>query len=177
MEKILSDNDIKFLEELAHELKTQDNMYTAKPLIFQIAEPFIDWGTDSECSDVSAFYINGDKYEDGEIVEYLRGIDEIYEGLSDNLSNDEIESILDECDIEYSYIYGRNDIRYKGSFITRESAQNHLDMNYYHYSKDSYVYTNHAWRNYELENLLNIVEKFDKSHIISGSIHINNKEQ
>ena len=38
MQNILTKDDIKFLKELAIELKTQDRQYTAKPVFYQIAE-------------------------------------------------------------------------------------------------------------------------------------------
>ena len=49
----------------------------------------------------------------------------------------------------------------QGAFLTLKSAERHLKENNYNYSKKAHVYVSYAWRNQELEKLLNIIEKFD----------------
>lgn len=89
--EILSEEEIEFLKNLAHELKTQDTRYTTKPVIYQIID------------------------KDGK----------------------------------------------RGAFLTMKSAEKHLKENSHHYDKTAHIYVSYAWKNEELERLLNIVEKFD----------------
>lgn len=49
----------------------------------------------------------------------------------------------------------------QGAFLTLKSAERHLKENNYNYSEKAHVYVSYGWRNPELEQLLNIIEKFD----------------
>jgi len=46
---------------------------------------------------------------------------------------------------------------YKGLFLDEESAEIHLKQNHYHYTDNSYVYCNHAFRSDNLKQFLEAV--------------------
>jgi hypothetical protein len=43
-----------------------------------------------------------------------------------------------------------------GPFLTEEAAKKHIEANYYHYN-EPYIYVNSAWRNYEMQELMQII--------------------
>ena len=158
MKNILTNEDLEFLKELANELKTQDNLATRKPLIFKIAVPGINWLAAADYSEDIAFHIDTEVYTDVEAIEYLNNTYEL--NLSNDLDHEKIKELLDENGETFEELYGINNITYKGEFLTRKSAAEHLKSNLHHYTKDSYIYIDHGYRNPILEKLLNIVEKF-----------------
>lgn len=56
----------------------------------------------------------------------------------------------------------------QGAFLTMKSAEKHLEENRHHYREEAHIYVSHAFRNPELEKLLDIIEKFDNEDIISN---------
>jgi hypothetical protein len=158
MEKILNKEDLEFLRELAHELKTQDNLCTRKPLVFQIADKRIEWIPTTEIDGEYGVFLNDDwtNYDEESLREYIK--DEYEVDIEDF---EEMLEFLDEHDIKYTEARGIEKIEYKGAFLTSRAARNHFECNDYHYGADSYVWCDSGWRNPELEKLLNIIEKFD----------------
>lgn len=171
--------DLTFLKELAKELKTQDNCATATPLIFKIRETNIVTGMDTEFVDnICIADCEGNLYiEPSELLEYIEETyaeedDDTIEtilnraGFEDgdlNLNDfDDLNRLLEELGDDGWTVTGYvEEYTYKGEFLTRESAINHLESNRHHYKKDAVVYATHGWRNPVLEQLLEIVKKFD----------------
>ena len=172
MQNILTKDDIKFLKELAIELKTQDRQYTAKPVFYQIAEQKKIIGIDPDYADnqIVCSY-NGDEWE-GEFEEVcdrlaehfeLDTSDEDFQFIKEYGTYDElIEYIEKKTGYDQLYTTGYDYYtEYKNAFLTNKACEKHLKENQHHYDKEnSYVYGSHAWRNPELERLLEIVEKF-----------------
>ena len=68
-------------------------------------------------------------------------------------------SISDYCDeievgsFTYKYVH-------EGCFLTEKACREHIEKNHYHYSKDAVPYCTHAWRNPEMELIIELLEKF-----------------
>ena len=49
------------------------------------------------------------------------------------------------------------EVKQKNVFLTQKAIDKHMKDNHYHYSSAAYAYLDHAWRNPELEKLLEAV--------------------
>lgn len=174
MEEILTIEEIRFLKQLAHELKTQDRRGTSKPVIYQISDISVDWNRNREEFDTIMIYLDGDYLESlEEMKNYIKenpeefDLDYIYydeekETLQEVIEGydvDEIASIFE--DNGFDVCYGKYTRELKGAFLTEKSAKEHLELNAHHYDKKAKIYVSYGWRNPVLEKLLNIIEKFE----------------
>lgn len=171
--------DLTFLKNLANELKTQDNCATATPLIFKIRETNIVAGMDTDIvDDICIVDCEGNLFtEPSELIEFIE--DNYSEEDDDNINSivnragfeedeldlndfNDLHKLLEELGSDGWTVTGYvEEYIYKGEFLTRESALQHLECNRHHYKKDAVVYATHGWRNPTLEKLLDIVKKFD----------------
>lgn len=172
----MKQEDKKFLEELAHELNTQDNCATRNPVwcimdkhyvntpegageeyrVFDsdeceayTLEDFADYALDT-------FYREEETYMDSHIKEEIVKCTSTFD-LQNVLEkffliNTEFYSIYEvslEC-------YIPNDAT---SFLTKKSAEEHLKANAHHYSPYARAYALSAWRNPVYERLINIIKE------------------
>ena len=170
----LTTEDLTFLKELAHELRTQKNYATAKPLVFKIREIIVVTGAEWEYAK-GACLIDEDYQtylEPREVVEILeqehleegqtlRGIAEEHDIDLDEEDLDSLFELTEAMGLEWKSSYYSETERFSGAFLTERAAREHLEANYYHYNSTAHVYCTCGWRNPELEQLLEIVEKFD----------------
>lgn len=162
----LTEEDIKFLKELKHELNTQDNRITANPRFYQIqSEKF-----------VGNVYKEGEYFEvlhDGEsigIFEYSRdGVEELKQHLREYYDEDEeklkeIEEIetynLDNSELNLECIVGDYEHVYVNAFLTEKACKRHIEGNKHHY-RNPVDYLQFAFRNPELERVLDILSKIE----------------
>lgn len=170
----LTEEDIKFLKELAHELKTQDRRGTNKPVLYQISDIDVIWSDNSEDYDDVKIMLDYefleteeemkkyilDNFEEFEMsYHYLDNEKDLIEDDINNLDIDEIINMFEEAN--YTILYAHNHKKTRGAFLTKRSAEEHLKENSHHYSQNAKVYVDYAWRNPELKKLLEIIEKFD----------------
>ena len=100
--------------------------------------------------------------------QYIIDYPEAFETDSDDLRKEVIEDYdIDEIveiykESEFNISYGHHERELKNAFLTKKSAEQHLEENRHHYHEKAHVYVSYAWRNPELEKLLDILEKFDK---------------
>lgn len=171
MNNILTNEDIQFLKELANELKTQDRLCTGKPVIYQIREEEMITGIDLDYTDNHCLI---DTYDGCEIY---KSVEEAKEYFNDYYEHDkdykeflidvnnaeslsEIYDVLESHDFECWYYTGYDKRhKYSNFFLTKKALDTHVKQNHYHYKNPDY-FINHAWRNPELQRLLEIVEKF-----------------
>lgn len=166
----LTDDEIKYLKELQTELNTQVVVGQAEPYYFVIKDYKKIYG-DS--------VVNADgicvMYDDDEPVE-------IYEG--DFLDYEDLYSVIAKFFDEHGYDYEKNEevyseygvlncfhskvyiteyeevVDYKNFFLTQKAAQEHLRLNYYHYSKNAHTYAMTIWRSQE-ELLFKLLKEID----------------
>jgi hypothetical protein len=154
----ISDEIYDKLIKLANEMTTQDPRATRMPHMFQIR----DWKKvyrDYPNGDIQIYLDrqSGSEIETvDELVDYLNNceiefeeteIREMWENDRDFGLQDWIEENATELE-QYSYSL---EPEYTNSFLTAKAAQEHLDINYYHYHAKADVYLNHAWRNPEAD--------------------------
>lgn len=160
----LTDEEIRFLQVLAHKLKTQDTSCTRKPVYFNIQESETIFGMDRGYAEDCLLI--GDEYDDiytlEEAVEHLKK----YYGFADSELDElydleDIQEFLDKQGIDNTLTGYRKELRCSGVFLTRDAANEHIEING-HNLKEPFVYCQHAFRNPELEKLLEIIEKFDR---------------
>ena len=177
--------EIKFLQELQEELKTQDTDYQATPRFWGIMNYRIVPGNEEydDCH-TSYFHNDGDHSEFADVEdlkEFLTEhyLDEIDEYLDPDATKD-LKELLDgentsfddlwefvtnhmngdgyynECPVkEESFIVT------SAMFLTKAEAKKHLELNHYHYSSKAHTYAMTAWRAPKVERLLKILESFD----------------
>jgi len=160
----LTDEDIQFLQSLAHELKTQDRSCTAKPVYFTIREKETVFGFDPDYSDSICLLI-GDDYETFlNLDEAIKHLKEYYEFTESELVDlEDLESVsefLEGRGINCTLTGYKNQYNHSGAFLTRAGANQHIEINGHNLDKPI-AYCHHVFRNRELERLLQIVEKFE----------------
>ena len=170
MQKIeISQEDYEFLKELQHELNTQPNDGNADPVYWGVMETR-EVGVPDGCGDPIIYMGDGATMELAEAVEYAKDYvsydietkkyDERWEKLDKNSMSDFVEFCHDT--------FGWNDVRIiyvdkeqklsdtTGAFLTKRACQEYISkFGYNHYNPHTYAMT--AYRNFELERLLNIL--------------------
>ena len=171
MEDIFTIEEIRFLKQLAHKLKTQDRRGTSKPVIYQILDINVRWDNDDSegFDEVKVFDNDGNildtledmkKYIIDNPEEFEIDLEDLSKETIENYDIDEIIEIYKEAKFDVSY--GHCEQELKNAFLTKKSAEQHLEENGHHYHEKAHIYVSYAWRNAELEKLLDILEKFDK---------------
>ncbi len=174
----MKQEDKQFLIELAHELNTQDNCATRNPVWCIMDKHWIvaaegcgetlRVGYDDHDYDLKDFahHVIDDwecKSEDDDFLANL------YDKIVDCSSTDELLDVLDENCVNF-YKYDSNISMYEAKleeyicrdttgFLTKESAEEHLAKNWYHYSPYARAYALSAWRNPVYERLINIIKE------------------
>lgn len=178
----MTNDDLKFLSKLSEELRTQDNCGTADPYFFTIHTKQKVYTPDG-CGDFYEFHDSDRDYSKEEFIEELfdyydlkKGLNE-YKVKSEMLNETDPDSILfiaeesfkdfdsEDYGIAYYNLEFSEHRNVKSPFLTRKSAEQHLQANAHHYSKDAFVYCNYAFRNPELERLVKILKNTDWSKI------------
>ena len=160
----LTDDDLQFLKQLAHTLRSQDS---AKPVIFQVYERGRRILIDPDYADGMCLVLGEDGeefFEDTlEQAKEFLGEAELSPEQEDALSKvstlDELKDFCDDADIDCHWTGYVEDADFHGAFLTQEACERHIAVNRHHYA-DPIVFTASIWRNPELERLLAILEKF-----------------
>ena len=184
----LSNEDITFLKELQHELRTQERDCQASPRFWGVAETKREYGIDSDYGydgcvvriDFETYY---DDDEDGlsKFKEYLiENYEDDYNEEDENKNTSLVKELNDCDDIGEMYefacdkldidgdgitlVYYRNlenvVSQETGCFLTKRSCKKHIELNHYHYN-NPHTYAMTAWRNPEFEKLLNVIDKLN----------------
>lgn len=176
----MKQEDIDFLKELQHELNTQDHQSQASPRYWGIMERKTV-ATPDGCGDDVRFYFDecdGDFSMD-ELIEYVENYyveemdSEVREEWEDLLESEpspwEMKHFLEDNDIidEVRYVdVEEQDVlsEQTGCFLTRRAAQEYIDRFGYNHSQPR-TYAMTAYRNFELERLLDILQTMDIDEI------------
>lgn len=169
----LTAEDLQFLRQLAHTLRTQDTAYSAKPVVFQVMEQKRRTPVDPAYADGMCLVLGEDGeefFEDNlaQAKEFLSD-DELSSeemGLLDNVATlEDLKDFCDDAGIDYHWTGYEDDERYSGEFLTREACERHIAANRHHY-RNPQVFARSLWRNPELERLLAILEKFAEGGVL-----------
>ena len=166
--EVLTPDDVKFLTELANELKTQNTAGTANPVIYQIMERKKDPGIDPAYADGMVLYLGEDSEEffDKDVAgaqSWLRDD----EWTADELATinaavclNDLAAFCERHGVPYHFTGYRDSETFQGCFLTLRALNQHVAYNNYHYHHPVSYAQAAGWRNPELERLLAIVEKF-----------------
>jgi hypothetical protein len=180
----MTKEQIQFLKELQHELKTQDNVGQADPRFWVVAQE--EWHNCWEETAEDTHYYGGETT--------LESFEEVKQHLKDNGYFDENGYVNDVSlekweDVEDFHIDSINDyddlpeyikneyyevpvrrvhvIKQDTMFLTRRECQEHIERNYYHYNKTVHPYAMTAWRSPQFEKLIKILQtaNFDENEV------------
>lgn len=147
-------DDVKFLQELAQEMRTQDRAATADPYFYVIQRTTnlpapegygersvrVDWSGDP------TVYRNKEDF-----FEYVKE----RQNQDDPIIDEQLEKEWDRLDV-----YGEHDVIVEDNvFLTKKGYLEHVELNG-HNLREHQVYIKHAWRNPEMDNLIKIIKKF-----------------
>ena len=184
---ILNKEELDFLVDLGHELKTQDNLATRKPVVWRIQNLVkIPISISVDDPDIFRIIIDGDYYEwkCNELPNTMtKVIDEIsvnYPEVDEDhwavvmemaedfdgsyLSFEEIVAELDDIipeDVEGIYLVERYEFLDHEYFLTERAAREWMDRRMYKLNKPR-LYCDCSSETPELERLLEIVEKISE---------------
>ena len=164
--------DIEFLRDLQHELKTQDTDGNAEPVFWGVMETTLDLTDGDYAGEPYITYDDGywslkEAVEevDSQIMEYDQDIrsewsevdkhdpDEVYDFMKEKLHWD---NVYDVVYMEKKERLSRN----TGAFLTKRACKQYIEKYGYNHS-EPHTYAMTAFRNYELERLLNIIKNLN----------------
>lgn len=156
----LTDEMYEFLINLSKELNIQDNRCTASPYFFQIQEEKLiptGEGMGNEIWVHDDIVLRNENDIKEAIFDYKEwNVDnEEHQKMYNELSNFDIDDILEENFIKH---YETTQLTYQNAFITEKACKEHIRLNSYNYT-NPVDYLSHAFRNPELEKLLNFIKK------------------
>jgi len=164
--------EIKFLKELQHELKTQEIDGQASPRYWVVGDykwipTDVDNATrtsiftydDCECMELET-YIDNLKESGDYTDEQMEELENIFDWQDDEDTLKWIkENVTDDCHLVYEK--KEHVIKENTMFLTKQEAKEHIRLNHYHYTKEAHTYAMTAWRSPQVEKLINILETFD----------------
>lgn len=165
----MTQEDKRFLADLAKELNTQDNAGTRNPVWCIMDKEIVS--VPDGCGDFKVVT------DDERIILLEDFAEEMAEQVPDALKQeteealclcddtDELRTVLETNTSEDPDDYCMFDARKEDricrdatGFLTKKSAEEHLKQNAHHYSKDARAYALSAWRNPVYEKLINIIK-------------------
>lgn len=151
---------ITFMQELAREIKTQDNRITASPYYYVVM-------ASHEMIAPAGYGDNGDPYyysnEWREEHTHEDWVEILKQHNEENDDNVEIDEFISGCKE-----FGMHDVDVEDNvFLTFKGYKDHMRMNGHNYRhlKKPHSYVKHAFRNPEMENLLKAIMAFDTSDV------------
>jgi len=153
----ISDEDLKFLRELSHEIRTQDNAGTADPYFITVRTSRLVIVPQGHGSGDPVYH---DEQDDEPATALHKSTEEAAKALADyGLTDNEVSRRVDAL-VEYGTEEVESD---HNVFFTRVGYEAHMRLyghNYGHRSTmNPHSYTHHASRNPEIKRLLEIVQK------------------
>lgn len=173
----MTKEDLEFLKELQHELRTQDTDGQAAPRFWGILED--EWVVvPDDCGDEVRVFDNrdGDEYTPEDFVNFVREqlLEEDDQKLDKAWGDVDKDNINEVTDFANEYLLRDAkafDISKKervsnqtGCFLTKRAAKKHIELNDYHYTNPR-TYAMTAWRNPEFERFMNIFENLDLTEL------------
>lgn len=175
----MTKEELEFLKELQHELRTQDTDGQAAPRFWGILEEgqqvvpdgFGDYieVVDKTCGDAETFTPEDYVTHIRELL--LEEDDAEADEIWGSVDKDEICEVVEfatQClmrDAEVFEIKKTTNLSDQtGCFLTKRAAQKHIELNGYHYNNPK-TYAMTAWRNPEFEKFLNIFENLDLTEL------------
>ncbi len=176
----LSQEQIDFIKNLSHEMKTQDSRGTSQPYALVIQQDKIEYGIDKDYTDEFCIVWGDEVYHDNEYDDYVERVKQTIDDFkADGEKCDEWEDLYlsllgnydgmysgtpileDEMNIVGYKTYQTSDmINFFGGnlFLTEKSAEAYIDVNRHNLDNPK-TYGVHLYRNPEMEKLYEIIHK------------------
>lgn len=165
----ISQEDFEFLKELQHELNTQTTDGNAQPVYWGVMETALR-GVPEGCGIPIIYMGDGGTMSTAEAVayiekEYLKDLDEANQQewveIDKNDMDDVVRFMNENLDWhEVRIVYQRREefiSRETGAFLTKRACKEYIERFGYNHS-NPHTYAMTAYRNFELERLLNILK-------------------
>ena len=189
--RMLTADDISFLQDLQHEMNTQDTVGQRDPRYWVILETRRVTGLE----DGEELLINnetGEEYEGMEnALPFINKVAEehckdgraelaasgMYIDIYEEGDNTETFFGLDEAvdwlnehgkDVRITHYEDMKQVNPGPLFLTHRDADEHLGKNYYHYSEDACAFAMTAWRDPTIEKLWKILQETDWDAVAAG---------
>lgn len=184
---------VKFLKNLAQELKDQPTDCQAAPRFWVIKDyRWVPGNPEYNNCEVSHFHDDGDITEFKNVEELKLFLNLFYlDDASDILNSSgasKLREMLESEDTTFCELweFSSENFEYFNEcpvkkesyivpdtlFLTKREAQEHLKNNAHHYTSEAHTYAMTAWRSPTVKRLLNIIETFDWSAIEEKEGHI-----
>jgi len=194
----MDEKQIEFLEQLQHEMLTQDTVSQADPRFWVVQGTIKEYGYESEYADGYVIVLDCETTIESmeEAYEWLKEKDRdtVYgfeDGLisyyskkyEENTSLDDLEEVCEYIEAEkigivdicYPYISHYKNVEkiYSDTFfLTNDECKDHIERNYYHYSEDAHSYAMTAWRSPQVEMLYKILQTVDWKGTRRGGMQV-----
>jgi len=175
----MTKEELEFLKELQHELRTQDTDGQAAPRFWGILEEgqqvvpdgFGDYieVVDKTCGDAET-------YSPEDYVSHIRELllEEDDEEMNDVWEDTDKDDIKDVVWFANTYLDRNAEVfeikktthvsEQTGCFLTKRAAKKHIELNWYNY-RNAKTYAMTAWRNPEFEKFMGIFENLDLTEL------------
>lgn len=175
----MTKEELEFLKELQHELRTQDTDGQAAPRFWGILEEgqqvvpdgFGDYieVVDKTCGDAET-------YSPEDYVSHIRELllEEDDEEMDDVWEDTDKDDIKDVVWFANTYLDRNAEVfeikktthvsDQTGCFLTKRAAKKHIELNWYNY-RNAKTYAMTAWRNPEFEKFMGIFENLDLTEL------------
>jgi len=175
----MTKEELEFLKELQHELRTQDTDGQAAPRFWGILEEgqqvvpdgFGDYieVVDKTCGDAET-------YSPEDYVSHIRELllEEDDEEMDDVWEDTDKDDIKDVVWFANTYLDRNAEVfeikktthvsEQTGCFLTKRAAKKHIELNWYNY-RNAKTYAMTAWRNPEFEKFMGIFENLDLTEL------------
>lgn len=178
----MNKEQVEFLKELQHEMRTQDNVGQASPRFWVVGDykwRLVPEGygekttifcfdlnedrsfTHEEWVDELLSYLDDWQDDQPKAVEWMDELKLISKGERELETT--VEEVLDEIGCEYTiHEEEREHIVHPNTFfLTLKEAKEHILNNAHHYGQDAHPYAMTAWRSPQVEQLYNMLETID----------------
>jgi hypothetical protein len=167
---LFTDEDYKFLKDLQHELNTQENDGNADPVYWGVMETRLEPSPDG-CGEPFIYMGDGVVMTVEEAVQYInenieddKDLQEEWKGVDKDWMEDIADFIRDEMGIQECRVVWQEErssiSKNTGAFITKRACKEYIEKyRYNHSNPQTYALT--AYRNHELERLLNILKNLE----------------
>jgi len=166
-ENMKEDSIKEFLTKMAQ----QNNRCTAAPY-FYVIRTSKKVPAYSGCGEFIEYYDPEDPEEIYDSIEGYITKQKEYQEYDDMLEieKEEFDIKMEDAEYELEKVELNYEWEEKGMFLTETDAKNHLESNYYHYSKDAHTYVKHSWRAPELKTFFQ--DLFEYFEIEKGNLDL-----
>lgn len=176
--------NLEFLADLQQKLLTQSNDGNASPVFWVIRDYEWVFAPEGYCDRTIIADNEGNTYtedEIGDLIETVLPEMVIYtdfdykdrDELAEVLQTDDIGEVFEFIDrnlTDHDYTLHneikKEVIKENSFFVTKEEAQKHIELNYYHYSNEVHTYAMTAWRSPQVEELWKVLRETDFKSLI-----------